>query len=70
MNTIHFRIFIDGHLAEGTNDNSQEGELFQIIERLANTESAIEVQSWSELCEVGELYEQDDWSVLCCRGTW
>lgn len=65
-NHIFFRIFIDGHLAEETSDNSQDGKLFDIIERLADTESAIEVQSWSELCEIGELYEKDDWSVLCC----
>ena len=68
-NHIYFRIFIDGHLAEETNDNTQDGELFQIIERLADTESAIEVQNWSELCEIGELYEKDDWSVLCCYGS-
>lgn len=48
-----------------THDNSQTGRLFCWIKEAAGTEEAINAQSWSELCEIGEYYEGENFEIIC-----
>jgi hypothetical protein len=48
-----------------TRDNSTSGTLFYWIEEIAGTLEAINVQSWSELADVGDYYEGECFEIIC-----
>lgn len=60
--------FIHGKRIAATSDNSQCGRLFDWVEKVAGTEAAIDAQGWSELCEIGEIYEGENFEIVCYEG--
>lgn len=64
MNKCKFEVIAKNRVRH-TYDNSQTGTLFCWIEEVAGTEEAINAQSWSELCEIGEYYEGENFEIIC-----
>lgn len=48
-----------------TKDNSTSGILYFWIEEIDGTMEAINVQSWSEIATVGDIYEGEHFEVIC-----
>lgn len=48
-----------------TRDNNSLGILVDWITEIAGEQQAIEVQSWSELADIGDYYEGENFEVIC-----
>lgn len=48
-----------------TRDNTTSGNLYFWIEEISGTAEAVNVQSWSELATVGDIYEGENFEVIC-----